>query len=116
MAKVIVTLKRLGLSERGKTALAALALEFMERQARDGISATGAPFPPGKTKPRIDLHDTGNLFDYVQLFSGSVRFQADYAATVNAKYPFAGIAPQYRDEFLQRAAEIVRGALVAEEG
>jgi hypothetical protein len=114
MPKVIVTLKRLGLTEKGKTALARVALEIMEEQARAGISADGTPFPPGKTKPRIDLHDTGNLFDYVQLFSGSVRFQAPYAAAVNAKYPFNSIAPQYREEFLRRAAEAIRGEIVAE--
>jgi hypothetical protein len=109
MAQVRLSLKKLGLSPKGKTDLAALALEIMERQANAGVSATGAPHPPG-----VDLHDTGRLFRDVQLFAASVRFQAPYAAIVNARYPFNNIAPQYRDEFMQRAAEILRRELVAE--
>jgi hypothetical protein len=110
--KVTVKLKELGLSDKGKIELARLALEFMEKQARDGISATGAPHGQGRDKP-IDLHDTGRLFRDVLLYSGSVRFQAPYASHVNQAHPFAGIAPQNREEFLRRAAEIMRRELVA---
>jgi hypothetical protein len=109
MAQVRLSLKKLGLSPKGQTDLARLALEFMERQASAGVSATGAPHPPG-----VDLHDTGRLWRDVVLYSGSVRFQAPYAAIVNAKYPFNNIAPQYHEEFMQRAAEILRRELVAE--
>jgi hypothetical protein len=109
MAQVRLSLKKLGLSPKGQTDLARLALEFMERQASAGVSATGAPHPPG-----VDLHDTGRLWRDVVLYSGSVRFQAPYSGVVNARYPFNNIAPQFHEEFLQRAAEIMRRELVAE--
>jgi hypothetical protein len=106
-----ITLKRLGLSAAGKEALAELAREFMQKQARAGISADGAPLPPS-----VDLHQSGRLFRDVTIQpNGEIRFNAPYAATVNARYGFAGIAPQYRAEYAQRAAEIVRAHLVAEE-
>jgi hypothetical protein len=105
-----ITLKRLGLSGAGKEALAELAREFMQKQARDGIRADGTPLPTG-----VDLHSTGRLFRDVTIQpDGTVRFNAPYAAAVNARYNFAGIAPQNRAEYLQRAAEIVRAHLVAE--
>jgi hypothetical protein len=109
MAQVRLSLKKLGLSPKGKTDLAALALEFMERQASAGISATGAPHPPG-----VDLHDTGRLWRDVVLYGGSVRFQAPYAAVVNSKYPFSNLAPQFHEEFMQRAAEILKAELTSE--
>jgi hypothetical protein len=109
MAQVDVRLKRLALSEAGKEALARLGLELMERQARDGVSGSGAPLPPG-----VDLHQSGRLFRDVSTAGGVVQFRAPYAAQVNARYEFNSLAPQYRDEYLRRAAEIIRAHLTAE--
>jgi hypothetical protein len=112
--KFTVNLKRLGVTEKGRTALARIALEIMEEQARNGISATGAPHGQGRDKP-IDLHDTGRLWRDVILHGGQIKFQSPYSAAVNERFPFNSIAPQYREEFLRRVAEALRGELAAEE-
>ena len=116
MSQVRVTLKQLGITEKGKTDLGLLLAEMIREQCAQGISASGEPFPAGKgDKKRLDMSDSGDLLRDIAVFSGSVRFSSDHAAIVQKLYNFAGLAPQKREEFLRRAAEIIGRELHAED-
>lgn len=90
---------QLKLSTEGEIEVARVTLEVLERQARAGVSSTGASFGIGKTKSRIDLHDTGRLFSDVVIFPSRLSFRAPYAGYVADRYEFQSIAPGFVAEY-----------------
>lgn len=105
---------QLKLSTRGRIEMARATLVILEKQARAGVSATGAAFGQGLEK-RIDLHDSGRLFRDVVIFRGRLSFRAPYAGFVADKWKFLAIAPQYRSEYERAVTDIARRELRAEQ-
>lgn len=113
----VTPFKAILLKEAGWRDLAALCLELLDQQARDGVDSRGGPLMGTSGKP-IDLHDKNRLFtDVDALLSAAkvtLRFNAPYADTVERLYRFAGLSQRYRAEFDRRAAPIVNKHIHAE--
>lgn len=84
------------------------ALETIKEQASQGVSSTGEQLD-------IDWRDSGQLMDTAGVNDeGQVQWPAPHAEIVNERFPFAGIAPQYQDNFERRLEPILQAGLVFE--
>jgi hypothetical protein len=91
-----ITPVRIFVEQPGKVAIAEATADVIREQCLDGVSASGARFPTGKTKNPLTMYDTGRMLDRdVTISAGVVRYEAPYADIVNAKYNFAGVSPEY---------------------
>ena len=113
----VTPFKVLKLRPLGWRQLAAVCLDLLDQQAKDGVDARGGPLRSPAGRP-VDLHDTNRLFrDVDALLSESkvtLRFNAPYAKTVDDLYRFAGLSPRYRAEFDKLATPIINRQLYAE--
>jgi len=106
MSSVKLQPNTLAITPQGRMMLGQVALDTIRRQAAQGINATGA-------QTSYDWRQSGRLLDtaFVQQ-NGAVVFSAPYAAIVNSKRPFAGIAPQSRPHVETQAAAILNQHLI----
>lgn len=106
--RVQVTPVRLVPSQRAKLLLTVFVADAIERQALAGLRPDGTPRPPGKTKPVIDLHDTGTLFATAEKSPGVITYRAEYARHVEAKHGFLGLTDEERRRVEALATEALR--------
>ena len=106
MSKVKLQPNTLAITPQGMMLLGQLALDTIRRQAAQGLSATGAQTP-------YDWRQSGRLLDsaFVQK-NGAVVFSTPYAAIVNSRRPFVGIAPQSRPQVEAQTAAILNQHLI----
>jgi len=106
MSKVKLQPNELAITPQGRMLLGQLALDTIRRQAAQGINAKGA-------QTSYDWRQSGRLLDtaYVQK-NGAVVFSTPYAAIVNSKRPFVGVAPQSRPLVELETASILNQHLI----
>ena len=93
------------LSPAGKKRAGEAALETIREQAAKGLSSTGEQTP-------YDWRQTGRLLSDVTVTDeGKVVFNAPYAEHVEARRPFADIAPQSQPDYEQRLQPVLRDEL-----
>ncbi len=108
MPTVRITPITLRLSDRARLLVARLVQVEIERQALAGLTPDGTPRPPGKTKPVIDLHDTGRMFADSSISPQGITYHAGYAHHVEARYHFLGLSADAKKRVEALATEALR--------
>ncbi len=84
------------------------ALETIKEQTSEGVSSNGETHD-------FDWRKSGQLMDTAEVSDdGVLQWPAPHAEIVEARFPFAGIAPQYQENFNKRLQPILQAGLVFE--
>ena len=104
---------RLRLSERGEIAKVRAAAIIIKEMNEAGISASGEPFPQGKTRD-IDMSDTGRLHRDFEAYTTRLQYRAPYARTLQKKYNWCGIPESgpWRERYEKLVQDILNNNLI----
>lgn len=107
-------------SEAGQDAIAEAAFDTIADQTAFGISASGTPYPPGKTKNPLNMIDTRNMIfvdrDHTSSFSQTsenpivdivLNYNAEYASITQSRYNWAGISARWIPDFERAIQPII---------
>jgi hypothetical protein len=87
----------------------AAALEVIKGQCAQGLSSEGESL-------NVDWHKSGALLDTARVNeAGGVEFTVPYAKVLNARYTFAGVAPQMVPVYESKLAPLIRDGLIFKE-
>ena len=115
-AQTLLKLPQFTVKEETKVKLAQLLRDVLKKQAKDGVRVhsampNGAVMPKGTDGKRIDLVDTGALWDEAVFLPLQLVFTVPYAKFVIPNYA-AGLCPGYLEIYRQKAIPIVKKGLI----
>lgn len=112
-----VTPMRLYVDEAGLLATTQAVADLQVIQSRFGkVDGTGRPYPMGVTKQPVDMYDTSvMLTQALDVTAGKIVYYAPYASITQARYQWAGIAPQYMPDLYQTIQVPLSRAIRAED-
>ena len=113
---VSVTFPKLAVvvSDKAQIALAGVLRDVLKKQAKDGVMGRSRMLMPrGRDGKRVDLIDTGNLWNEVSLEPLRLRLLVPYARFVMERYGADQLSPRYQDIFNERALKVLskKGAI-----
>lgn len=102
-------------SEKAGLQLAKLFRDLLRRQARAGLTGGGHPLR-GVHGQRLDLRETGAMWNEVRFEPLKIHFLMPYTSYVLERFDAARLEPGFQVEFELGAKKILnrRGALVAQ--
>lgn len=115
MGKVTYKPLRIRVTDAGKSEMNRIAAEVIRDMNQSGISASGSPFPPGKTR-MITMHESGRLHRDFEAYTTRLQYKAPYAARWQAEYNWCGIpiSGPWREEYVKRCQAVFDRSVVAE--
>ena len=116
MSKVTTKPIRLKLSERGQIEKCRAAAIIIREMNEGGISASGAPFPKGKTVDKITMNESGSLHRDFEAYTTRLQYKAPYAARWQKEFNWLGIPVSgiWRERFEKLVQQLIKKELTSE--